>query len=529
MTRLKTSKGTYMAKFKYKGRLITAATKEQAIRKAIAKAERGSRPTAEARSLKAGAGRAGKASRESVSASFGGDTYNVRDTRNWDNQVNVHVSKKGVSKRDIIDAVAANGLLSMTQEEARRYLAVEPCRDSSAKDVVELDVSHNVTKRGPARTEELLVLQGNYGYGWDDLCFYSANDPKQSAECKKDLKTYRENERNASHRVIRRRVQKDVDNLTQAREGMRPARSASSAARRARASVSMDDICVRDLNAFLDSQVGRAHMEAECSAGFVVECVYKALKALAPGDPLGKKTKVSELVSFLKTVKGQEAVESECSGGYVVDCIEYAMKGINANEESFMRGVNTLRDIEGSARRRVRSSARRARASSGMDSAAGALAKYLGIDASKVGEADDDYSHFEPDYTLSANGGVYVVYDNRRSAADAAADDLGEEFRYDYPILGAALSHYGWPVWSKFLRGRGNKRKLRSLFDDLNHEEFARHMQEDWCDGGAMDLSLDYRAFAEYNIKDLGPEWHLAQYDGKEMALDNGMLAYRVD
>ena len=53
------------------------------------------------------------------------------------------------------------------------------------------------------------VLQGNYGYGspkgrWDDLIEYPEGTPIR--ERKADLKCYRENESNAVHRIIERRV-----------------------------------------------------------------------------------------------------------------------------------------------------------------------------------------------------------------------------------------------------------------------------------------------------------------------------------
>ena len=53
------------------------------------------------------------------------------------------------------------------------------------------------------KTKEVIVLQGNYGYGWDDLVEYETS---QQREAKQDLRDYRENERNAQHRLIRRRV-----------------------------------------------------------------------------------------------------------------------------------------------------------------------------------------------------------------------------------------------------------------------------------------------------------------------------------
>lgn len=49
------------------------------------------------------------------------------------------------------------------------------------------------------------VLQGNYGYGWDDLCEYP-NDSSSAKERKNDLKSYQENEPGVPFRFITRRV-----------------------------------------------------------------------------------------------------------------------------------------------------------------------------------------------------------------------------------------------------------------------------------------------------------------------------------
>ena len=50
----------------------------------------------------------------------------------------------------------------------------------------------------------LKVLQGNYGYGWDDLESAEINKPDQIEELRQDLKAYRENQP-AAYRIIRRR------------------------------------------------------------------------------------------------------------------------------------------------------------------------------------------------------------------------------------------------------------------------------------------------------------------------------------
>jgi len=51
----------------------------------------------------------------------------------------------------------------------------------------------------------LYELQGNYGYGWDDLVEYDKADSSTYKESKSDLKCYRENEKHATHRIIERR------------------------------------------------------------------------------------------------------------------------------------------------------------------------------------------------------------------------------------------------------------------------------------------------------------------------------------
>jgi hypothetical protein len=118
---------------------------------------------------------------------------------------------------------------------------------------------------------------------------------------------------------------------------------------------------------------------------------------------------------------------------------------------------------------------------------------------------------------------VYVVYDNEESAKTSAADDLGERFEDDPPILAAAIDYFGFPIFKEFVNGldEDELEELESLKEDLQKEEFAEYVQGN--------IGVDYRGFAEYNIEQLGPAWHLANYDSEEIELANGMLAYRVD
>lgn len=66
------------------------------------------------------------------------------------------------------------------------------------------------------KTKEVKVLQGNYGYGWEDLIEYDIADFNgdllaMNREIKQDLKDYRENETDAPHRVITRRVARELE------------------------------------------------------------------------------------------------------------------------------------------------------------------------------------------------------------------------------------------------------------------------------------------------------------------------------
>lgn len=164
------------------------------------------------------------------------------------------------------------------------------------------------------------------------------------------------------------------------------------------------------------------------------------------------------------------------------------------------------------------------------DWSASALAEELGVDAKRdvVEKEDGEYDYFSPEHTFGVklpdgSDATYIVYDNEESAATSAVDDLGERFRDDAPILGAAIEYFGIDHILKYISGLDDEEmdELASLYDDLGKEEFAEYIQNR--------VDFDYRGFAEFNIEELGPAWHLAEYDGQELELSNGMVAYRVD
>lgn len=94
------------------------------------------------------------------------------------------------------------------------YAKLEEFYDQErAKRQAELD---GINEARVGKTKEVKVLQGNYGYGWDDLIEYDIADFNgdllaMNREIKQDLKDYRENETDAPHRVITRRVARELE------------------------------------------------------------------------------------------------------------------------------------------------------------------------------------------------------------------------------------------------------------------------------------------------------------------------------
>lgn len=168
---------------------------------------------------------------------------------------------------------------------------------------------------------------------------------------------------------------------------------------------------------------------------------------------------------------------------------------------------------------------------SGLADAYEALTNELGVSIDDISDSTKDYSHYAPDYTFDVklkdgDTATYVVYDNQQSAYDAAVDDLEEQFRDDPAILGAAIEYFGIDTFKDFIDApESDLDEIESLSGDTGAEEFAKFVQEQV----APNFNVDYRGFAEYNIDRLEIAWHLADYDSKELELDNGMLAYRVE
>lgn len=59
-----------------------------------------------------------------------------------------------------------------------------------------------VAKKKP-KTKEVIILRSNYGYGWEDEVQYEKDS---YAEAKRDYSDYRKNCKNASFKIVKRRV-----------------------------------------------------------------------------------------------------------------------------------------------------------------------------------------------------------------------------------------------------------------------------------------------------------------------------------
>ena len=157
------------------------------------------------------------------------------------------------------------------------------------------------------------------------------------------------------------------------------------------------------------------------------------------------------------------------------------------------------------------------------------LSKEIGISINKISESSENYDHYAPDYVLEAdlNGekAVFVVYDNQQSAYEAAVDDLTRQFLDDPAILGSAIDYFDINKFKDFIDAEEpDLDNIESLYYDMGKEEFAKFVQEHV----ATNFNVNYKGFAKYNINQLGIAWHLADYDGEEIKLHNGMLVYRV-
>ena len=169
------------------------------------------------------------------------------------------------------------------------------------------------------------------------------------------------------------------------------------------------------------------------------------------------------------------------------------------------------------------------------------LAKYLKCSPEDLIESDE-YDYYNPDFEFAIKDGnkekVFVIFKSEDSAYEAAVKDLEEQYRDDSTALGNAIDNYGTTIFD-FIdfyepdyddededEEHDDEDKFdfySSVLDDIGGYQFASRLQ-------SGDLgSFDARGFAKYVIDDLGPTWHIANYDGKEIDLGNGWVAYRQD
>lgn len=87
--------------------------------------------------------------------------------------------------------------------DSRSFKSVADAKRAIDAELGDINSSHHpLDSARIGRTKEVKVLQGNYGYGWDDLIEYEVND----VSAKQDYRDYEENEPQYAHRIIRRRV-----------------------------------------------------------------------------------------------------------------------------------------------------------------------------------------------------------------------------------------------------------------------------------------------------------------------------------
>ena len=114
-------------------------------------------------------------------ASIPRNATRLRATHRYGDKETMELSKDGTYWR------TGNDNKAYPSDYLRKYYDVE---------VLDTDPNYK-----PNRTKPEYVVQGNYGYGWEDL---TASD--DYSEARNDLKAYRENETGVPHRLITRRV-----------------------------------------------------------------------------------------------------------------------------------------------------------------------------------------------------------------------------------------------------------------------------------------------------------------------------------
>ena len=168
---------------------------------------------------------------------------------------------------------------------------------------------------------------------------------------------------------------------------------------------------------------------------------------------------------------------------------------------------------------------------SNMESAKEALADYLKVPVSAISESDE-YDYYRPDHEFEVETDegtrVYCVYDDEKSALTSAVADLEEKLREDEGLMVGAIDEYGIETILNFFEAdEEQKDYIERCYDEFDRTEFARMVPNMFIDGDWV--PFDFREFAKTNIDDFGVAWHLADYDGKENVLGNGMLAYREE
>ena len=122
-------------------------------------------------------------------------------------------------REELIDRYIDENYVS--NEEYTLYAYAENFRiDETPKEIADEILSQNAenleeSKRNRRIVKEsrsnpkfitVKVLQGNYGYGWDDLLEANPNDEKEMKEFRDNVKDYKQNEPQYTHRIITRRI-----------------------------------------------------------------------------------------------------------------------------------------------------------------------------------------------------------------------------------------------------------------------------------------------------------------------------------
>lgn len=438
----------------------------------------------------------------------------------------------------------------------------------------------------PRTRKEIVVLQGNYGYGWDDLVEYELTgdvdkDMEIYKEIRQDKKDYAENEPQYSHRTIHRfekieQPLKEDNNINGAFYGRQDIRDIKVEPGYHEWVLSVDDkpyYSFGDLSEHIDN-----FDEGIDFANWLLDIFI---------DEEENNKNIDNSDFFTIDITSLSADETEALKNELIDAYRYYIGNTPKTLEYDRRAVERDYGLEDGELDGV--SIKDAEIIVGVES--GELDRYVNFEESlnKTNEKSDSISYSDYKQLKEDNGDLNTPND-REMRKLALANHLGvepdyfEEESYDENVFSSKEYNEEYLVLTEDEAYDYAKRDIEDTFDDLGIESFTERFQtwikenaldEEYFDGilddeveyftseepdesmveyvesyrshpvdyyidtfGEEGLTrllknkpniIDKEAIAEECIRLDGVAHFIARYDGEEIVLGDGLYAYRTN